>query len=83
MSEYYGRTSNSRSCYSNLPNYGAKGYFRPIIAPTPVTTQPQIFNYIQPSNKQSNCSTKQFGCSPYVNVLKHDYCFSTYNNRKC
>jgi hypothetical protein len=43
-------------CYSTMKMYGVDGNFRDtIIAPTPVTMQPQLFNYIKaPTNMPAN-----------------------------
>lgn len=48
--EYESTSSNPRPCYSNLKCYGNGGRYLPIVPPTPVTTQPWMFNIMTPHN---------------------------------
>lgn len=76
-------TSHSRTCYQSLSDYTKNGIV-PIIAPTPVETQPEIFKIIKPhkfSQAEYQAQLKMFGinpnatekrtdCSPYVRESK-------------
>jgi len=42
--EYVGSTTRNVNCYSNIPMYGAKGQTNVIIAPTPATVNPAMFD---------------------------------------
>lgn len=65
--EYESQTSNPRPCYSNLKSYGNGGLYLPIVAPTPATTQPWIFNIMTPHNMppQPNIQNVKSNCLPY------------------
>lgn len=52
--EYSGTSTNPKPCYSNLYCYGAQGTYRPIVPPTPVTIEPQMFNHMRPHKLPTN-----------------------------
>lgn len=70
--EYNASATNARSCYSNLDAYGANGMWRPIIPPTPMTVQPQVFNLMRPHStpKSGLKSSKAMNerCGPYAKL---------------
>jgi hypothetical protein len=72
--EYNSTATNAHSCYSNIILYGAEGKVSKIVAPTPVTTQPALFNIFKPhampqhSIPQQNFARKPESCSGYKSL---------------